>query len=65
MNVNYKLVNITLRKFDGSERKSVTRDMSYDFYCDLKRRLENDKTTYTVDASGNKNWLIESLKIVR
>ncbi len=44
MSVKYKLVNITLRKFDGSERKSVTKDMSYDFYCDLKRRLESDKT---------------------
>lgn len=65
MNVTYKLVNITLRKVDGSERKSVTRDMSYDFYCDLKRRLESAKPSYTVDASGTKNWFIESLKIVR
>ena len=65
MNVTYKLVNITFRKVDGSGCKSLTTDMSYDIYCDLKRRLESAKPAYTVDYAGNKNWIIESLKIVR
>jgi len=65
MNVNYKLVNITFKKAGSAERKQVTKEITYDLYCDLNRRLGGDNPTYTVDHAGNKDWFIESLKIVR
>lgn len=65
MNVNYKLVNITFKKVGGVERKNVTKEITYDLYCDLNRRIGGDNPAYTVDHAGNKNWIIESLKIVR
>jgi hypothetical protein len=63
--MNYKLVKITFRRFGGDEVRELTRELTYRLYCELKDRAKTSSPSYSISSDGEKEWYVESLKIVR